>query len=353
MRAAIDRMDGGLLAILNRRMAVAARIARLKRRMGMAAYSPDREDTLLRRLASRNRGPLPAESLRAVFREVMSAARAMEEPVKVAYFGSEGTFTHLAALARFGSRTPLVSCQSIPDVFRVVEKRGADYGVVPVENSTEGVVNHTYDMLMESGLLICAEELIPIHHCFMTRARSIGEVRRVYSHQQVLAQCRRWLEDNMRTAGKVEVSSSAAAAAMAAKNRTFAAIGTPLAARINGLRVLARNIEDYPGNFTRFFVVGRGQNPRTGRDKTSVMFSVKDRVGALYDMLQPFRRHGINLTAIESRPSRKKPWEYYFFVDCAGHASEKRIASALRELERQCAFLKLLGTYPAAEPLAR
>lgn len=351
-RRGIDTLDRSILSILNRRMKLAQGISGAKGFLGLPAYAPDREEKHLRELMASAKG-VNRESVKAVFREIMSAARAVEGPVRVAYFGPEATFTHLAARARFGGQAVLVPVPTIGEVFREVERKGATYGVVPVENSTEGVVNHTYDMFMDSDLKICAEELTPIHHFLLSRARNLKAIRTVYSHSNIFGQCRRWLENNLHGARLVEVSSSGEASRIAAKTAGAASISTSLAARLYGLNILAEGVEDMPGNYTRFFVIGDRWSRPTGKDRTSIMFSIKDRVGALYMMLQPFRKHSINLSSIESRPSRRKAWDYYFFIDMAGHVEDRKVAKALAELEAQCRFLKLLGSYPAADSIAR
>ncbi len=348
LRRRVDAVDQHFLGLLNRRMRLVSEIARVKRAERLPTYAPEREEQLLRALAKRNRGPVTQEALRAIYREILSAARAVGEPERVAYLGPEATFTHMAARARFGSQAVYVPVRSIGDVFYEVDRRKADYGVVPVENSTEGVVNYTLDRFVDSDLKICAEELMPVQHVLMSNVGDLDAVREVFSHPQVFGQCQHWIDDHLRKARLVEVSSTAEAALKATQVKRAAAIGTELAARMNKLRIVARNVEDLPGNYTRFFVLSKSWSTRTGRDKTSVMFSVKDRVGALYNMLQPFRKHRINLTSIESRPSRKRAWEYYFFVDFLGHVEDSSVARALGELEKNCTLLKLLGSYPAA-----
>ena len=351
-RRGIDRLDRNILSILNQRMKLAQGIAGAKNILGLPAYAPDREEMHIRELMA-GAGAVKKDAVKSIFREVMSAARAVEGPVRVAYFGPEATFTHLAARARFGGQAELVPVPTIGEVFREVERKGASYGVVPVENSTEGVVNHTYDMFMDSDLKICAEELTPIRHFLLSKSPNIKSIRTVYSHSNIFGQCRRWLENNISGAKLVEVSSSGEGARIAAKTPGTAAIGTSLAARLYGLKILAEGVEDMPGNFTRFFVIGDRWSRPTGKDRTSIMFSIKDRVGALYMMLQPFRKHSINLSSIESRPSKRKAWDYYFFIDMAGHVEDRKVAKAIAELETQCHFLKLLGSYPAAVSIAR
>ena len=353
LRGRIDAVDKRILGMLNRRLSITGNIAAIKRSERLPVYAPEREEMILRSLATRNRGPLSEPALRAIFREIISAARAAEEPVRAAYFGPEASFTHIAARSHFGSQTVLVPVRTIGDVFAEVERKKTEYGVVPVENSTEGIVNYTLDMFFDSDLKICAEVLLPVEHMLMARKDGLPGIQVVYSHPIVFPQCRRWLQENLRQARPVEVSSTSEAARRAARERGSAAIGTELAAGMNGLRILARNIEDMTDNHTRFLVLSRRWSGRTGKDKTSVMFAVKDRVGALYDMLLPFRRNGINLTSIESRPSRRRAWEYYFFVDFLGHVAETRVARALREMEKGCSMLKLLGSYAAADLPAR
>jgi len=353
LRKGVDGVDRRILGLLNRRMKYVAGIAKVKKAAGIPVYAPEREDMHLRALASANRGPIKADAMRAIYREIFSASRAAEQGLTIAYLGPEGTFTHLAALRRFGSQSGYLPCRSVGDVFAEVDRGRADYGVVPIENSTEGVVNHTLDMFTDSDLKICAEELMPIHHVLMAKGGTMASIKVVYTHSNVLGQCRNWLEDNLRNARTVAAPSTSEAAKMAGGQPGAAAIGTELAARLYGMKVLARDIEDMSGNFTRFLVIGRQWSPRTGRDKTSVMFSIKDRVGALYDMLVPFKRNRINLASIESRPSRKKAWDYYFFIDCLGHADDPKVSKALKDLEKVCVFVKLLGSYPAAEPLSR
>jgi chorismate mutase/prephenate dehydratase len=278
----------------------------------------------------------------------MSGARALQKRPKIAYLGPEATFTHIAAIKRFGSAVEYIKTDSITDVFTEVERRRADFGVVPIENSTEGAVNHTLDMFMESDLKICSEVVLEIEHNLLSKG-SLSSIKKVYSNPQVLGQCRLWLEANLAQVELIPVSSTTKAAQIAAKGKTSAAIASKVAAERYGLKILAESIEDSPHNITRFLVIGKADVEPTGNDKTSIMFSVKDRVGVLHDMLGPFKRNRINLTKIESRPSKKQPWKYYFFVDMQGHIKDKKVRQALGELEKYCAYLKQLGSYPAAE----
>jgi chorismate mutase/prephenate dehydratase len=287
-------------------------------------------------------------SLEAIYREIMSVSLSLDRPPKIAYLGPEATFTHLAALKRFGSQVQYIACNSIADVFLEVERDTADYGVVPIENTIEGAVSHTLDMFMDSDLKICAQVILDVSHNLLANC-SKDKIRRIYSNPQVFGQCRIWLQENLPRVEKVEVSSTTRAAQIATKEKYSACIASTLAAKVYKLKVVARDIEDSPHNITRFLVISKIDVPGTGRDKTSAMFSIKDRVGALHDMLLPFKKYRINLTKIESRPSKKKAWDYYFFVDLEGHRDESRVKRALLELENKCTFLKILGSYPVGE----
>jgi chorismate mutase/prephenate dehydratase len=267
----------------------------------------------------------------------------------VAYFGPEATFTHQAALKNFGPEAEYVPVKSIADVFTEVEKNRADYGVVPIENSTEGIVSHTLDMFIDSDTVICAEISMQIEQCLLSRTGNMKDVKLVVSHVQPIAQCRNWLEENLPGIPVKEMVSTSHAAKHALDNRSVAAIASYAAAKLYHLEVIARSIEDSRENYTRFLVIGRDQSKRSGHDKTSMMFSIKDRVGGLHDMLMAFKKNGINLTKIESRPTKKKAWQYIFFVDFIGHISEKKVQKALEELKDNCPFVKILGSYPRAE----
>ncbi len=292
---------------------------------------------------------LAPEALEGIYREIVNACRALESRLHIVYFGPEATFTHQAALKNFGAGAAYAPAQTIRDVFTEVEKNRADYGVIPVENSTEGIVNHTLDMFIESDLSICTEISMAIELCLLARSGRSEDVKRVCSHPQPLGQSRNWLEKNLPGIPVLEMPSTAEAAKRAAREKGTAAVASSTAAQLYDLEVVARGIEDTRENYTRFFVIGKKSAGRSGHDKTSIMFSVKDRVGALHDMLMPFKKAKINLTKIESRPTKKKAWEYIFFIDFLGHVSETRIQNALRELGKNCAFLKVLGSYPKAE----
>jgi chorismate mutase / prephenate dehydratase len=347
-RKEIDRLDDEILQLLNERSKYVIEIGKLKKQAGADTnlHTPRREAEIVDRLMSRNPGPFPNEAIRAVYREVMSASLSLEGPQKVAYLGPRATFTHLACIQKFGTSAQYQSVNSIKDVFSEVERGRAHFGVVPIENSTEGVVNHTLDMFIDSNLLIYGEVLQEVAHHLLSRTGILEDVRKIYSHPHAIAQCRNWLERNVPHLPLSEVPSTARAAELCADDSSAAAIASELASQLYGLKVIQSRIEDNLNNFTRFLVLSQKPPERTGRDKTSVMLSVKDRVGALYDLLRPFASYGINLTKIESRPSRRKAWEYIFFVDLEGHLEEDRLKKALEEVRGRCLFLKVLGSYP-------
>lgn len=347
-RKAIDRLDAQIVRLLNERTRHVLQIGEIKRKAGQEIYAPHRELAVLNRVARLNRGPITHESLRAIYREIMSSALALEKSMTIAYFGPEATFTHLAAIRRFGSSLRYSPQKTIADVFTEVSRNRAEYGVVPVENSTEGVVTHTLDMFVDSELKIVSQVLLPIQHCLLARcARS--QIRRLYTHPQALAQCRSWVQNNLPQVEIIESSSTTRAAELAARDKHAAAIASALAAERYHLRILGSDIQDNVENVTRFLVLGRECPPPTGRDRTSLMFCIEDKVGALYQALAPFRRYRINMTKIESRPNKRKAWEYYFFVDCDGHMNDRRVSAALAMLAQQCTFVKVLGSYPRAE----
>lgn len=349
LRKEIDAVDDRILEFLNRRAALVVEVGRQKRTEKGDFHVPSREREIYERLTADNKGPFPNEALRNVFREIISASLALEAPMKVAFLGPKATFTHLAAMQQFGLSAELVPQKSIPAIFEEVEKGRAQYGVVPVENSTEGMVSHTLDMFMESGLLINAEVLVEVHHDLLSRTGRLEDVKKVYSHPQAIAQCRNWLDGNLPNVPVVDVASTALAAQIVSEDYTAAAIASEFAASMYDLKVVKERIEDQINNFTRFLVVGKRMTEKTGDDKTSLMFSVKDEVGILYRMLEPFSKRGINLSKIESRPLKKKAWEYIFFLDLAGHISEPVIAEAVQELKGCCQFVKVLGSYPRAK----
>ncbi len=350
LRKKIDLLDLRIIRLLNQRARLSQKIGRLKAKSNKSVYSPGRERAVYERIESNNQGPLSNETLKAIYREVMSGSLALEKALKIVYMGPPATFSNIAAIKKFGVSVKYVPVDSITEVFAEVERERADYGVVPIENSIEGAVNYTLDMFMESDLKICSEISLEISHNLLAKCK-INQIKKVYSNPQVFGQCRMWLEANLPRVELIEVSSTSKAAEIAVKERRSAAIASLLAAECYGLNILARSIEDSARNVTRFLVIGKVESDPTRKDKTSIMFSLKDRIGALHDMLVPFKRYKINLTKIESRPSKKKPWEYYFFVDMEGHHLDKRISNALSILKKNTTYLKVLGSYPAADVL--
>ncbi len=344
-RKKIDEIDGKIVDLLNQRYEAAQKIGGLKQKKSKEIYVPEREKAVLARIDKLNKGIVPPKALRAIYREIMSGAISLEKPLQIGYFGAEASFTHLAALGKFGHCAGYVPRAAISDVFNDVEADRIDYGVVPVENSTEGAINHTLDMFLNSTVKICAEINMRIHHNLMAKCR-IKEVKRIYSHSQVLSQCRSWLQENMPSVEIIEVSSSARAAEQVRSEKGSAAVASRLASELYGLDILAEHIEDIPDNTTRFIVISK-QNPQpTGDDKTSLCYAVKDRVGALYDSLLPFKEENITLTMIESRPSKRRNWEYFFFIDFLGHAQDEKSAKVMEKLSNYCQFVKILGSYP-------
>lgn len=351
LRRRIDRIDDRLLRLLNERARVALAIAAQKARTNSRVYAPDREKAVLARLVGRNTGPLPARLVRAIFREIISASRSLEQRLTIAYLGPEATFCHLAARQQFGAAAAYRSATTIAEVFHEVESERAHLGVVPVENSTEGPVAHTLDLLVVSPLRICAEISLPVRHCLLARVRDLRAIRTVTAHPQALAQCRGWLAEHLPGVPTAPESSNARAAARAAADRGVAAIAAEAAAETYGLNVLARAIQDEAGNLTRFLVIGPQDVAQpSGDDRTSIVFTVRDEVGILSQMLRPFATHGIDLIKIESRPFRGRPWEYVFFLDLKGHREEPRVQKALAGVARKALDLRILGSYPAAAP---
>jgi chorismate mutase/prephenate dehydratase len=345
-RSAVDAIDNELLALLNKRAHEVEAIGRIKAENGEQVFSSARERAILDRLSDLNKGPLPLEAMNDIFQAVFTAHRSLQRKLQIAYFGPEATFTHQLAVKHFGRNCEYTPLPTIRDVFNEVETKRADYGVVPIENSTEGIVNHTLDMFINSDLVIVAEREEPITQYLFSVSGDLKKVKGVYSHPQALAQCRKWLEARLPHATIHETLSTADAAVHATLDPTAAAIASQAAGEIYHLRTVASKIEDTIDNTTRFLIIGRDIATPTGKDKTSVLFSVKDRVGALYDILQVFKKAGLNMTKIESRPTRKKVWEYIFFVDFIGHQSDKKVQKALLELRRKCAHIKVLGSYP-------
>jgi chorismate mutase/prephenate dehydratase len=349
LRRRVDEADDQVLRLLNERAKAVQKIGQVKADRREEVYASGRERQILDRLLTANAGPLPGEAVEEVFRAVINNCRLLQKQLRIAYFGPEATFTHQAAIKHFGSAADYAPSKTITEVFDEVEKGRADYGVVPIENSTEGIVNHTLDMFVESDLAICAEREDDISQCLMASVDSLKKIKSVYSHPQALGQCRRWLERNLASVAVHEAASTADAAAHAALDASVAAVASPLAAEIYRLKVLARNIQDARHNVTRFLIIGRRPAGRSGKDKTSLLLSVKDRVGVLHDLLQVFKKESLNLTKIESRPTKRKAWEYVFFIDVEGHLSDAPVKRAVDALQEHCLVVKILGSYPRGD----
>jgi len=351
IRKQIDEIDRQIQELLSRRASLAQQVGANKdgpRRTAVDFYRPDREARILREVVERNQGPLSDEEMIRLFREIMSACLAQQEPLKIAFLGPEGTFSQAAVLKHFGHSVRALPVASIDEVFRDVEIGVADFGVVPVENSSEGGVTDTLDMFVSSSLKICGEEELPIRQHLLGHGTDLKGVRRVYSHQQSLSQCRDWLEQKLPDAEYVPVSSNAEAARLARDEEGAAAIAGDAAADVYGLDILMANIEDRPDNTTRFLVIGRDTYPPSGHDKTSLLLSSRHKAGALHELLLPLAKHKVSMTRIESRPSRRGKWDYVFFVDVEGHARDPAIAAALEELEAAASLFRVLGSYPCA-----
>jgi chorismate mutase/prephenate dehydratase len=345
LRGRIDALDDRLVELLSKRAKLAQRIGRLK---AGGAYRPEREAQVLRRIIGVNRGPLGDAALARVFTEIISACRALEDSMTVAYLGPQGTFSEEAVSKHFGGLTAAVPCASIDEVFRRVETEAAGYGVVPVENSTEGAIGRTLDLLLATPAKVCGEVVLPIRQCLMSRSKRLSDVRKVYSHGQSLAQCQQWLARHLPAAERVPVVSNAEAARLAARERGAAAVGPKPAAAIYRLNLLARNVEDEPRNTTRFLVLAPQDAAPSGNDKTSLIMSTRNAPGAMHDLLTPLAANQVSMTRLESRPSRTGLWEYVFYVDIEGHQQDANVARALTELKQKASFLKNLGSYPAA-----
>ncbi len=348
LREQIDALDRRLVELVNQRAELAAEVGRVKLASGAPVYRPEREAEVLRAVAALARGPLTAAALEPIFREIISACRALERPVAVAFLGPAGTFSEVAAQRQFGSAACRLPCMSIDEVFRSAEAGDADYAVVPVENSTEGAVSRTLDLLLSTGLNIVAEISLPVQHQLLSLHGTLEGVQRVFAHPQALAQCLAWISQNLAGLERVQVASNAEAARQASLDAASAAVAGESAARQYGLQAVARQIQDDPHNRTRFLVLGQQQCAPTGRDKTSLILSVSNRAGAVHHMLAPLARHSVSMTRFESRPARNGAWEYHFYVDVEGHLADPPLVSALEELRRQCAFFRCLGSYPRA-----
>lgn len=345
LRESIDAIDEKIVGLLNERAEKTLQVGKCKNKNKSAIYVPSREKEVLTKITEASKGPLNQEALQAIYREIMSASLALEKPITIAYLGPKASFSHLAALKKFGSMVKYFSCNNISDIFSEVEKDNADYGVVPIENSIEGAISHTLDMLVDSDLKICSQMMLDISLNLLSK-HDKNNIEKIYSNPAVFGQCRIWLESNLPKANLIEVSSTTKAAQIASKEKHSACIASLLAADIYDLKIIAKEIEDSPHNITRFLVIGKFEAEPAKNDKTSIVFSVKDKIGALHDMLLPFKNNNINLTKIESRPSKKRAWEYFFFIDMVGHAKDKNVKKALDVLEEKTKFLKILGSYP-------
>ena len=346
LRAKIDALDERLLGALNERAALAAAVGKLKQ--GNRVYRPEREAQVLRGIIEKNPGPLGKEALARVYAEIISACRALEQPLSVSYLGPAGTFSEMAVLKVFGSGVRAHPCASIDEVFRQAETGAVNYGVVPVENSSEGAIDRTHDLLLSTPLKICAETVLRVRQNLMSKSATLKKIRRVYSHPQSLAQCNQWLNRKLPDAERIPVASNAEAARLAAQETGAAAIAGDNAVQRHGLKLLARNIEDDPNNTTRFLVLGDHDAAPSGKDLTSIVMSAPNRPGAVHALLTPIAKHGVSMSRLESRPARTGRWEYMFYVDVQGHRQDTKVAKALTELEKLAPFLKILGSYPAA-----
>lgn len=353
LRDQIDSVDQQIHQLLNQRAQCAQRVAEVKQQYQGASdavfYRPEREAQVLRRVMERNQGPLADKEVARLFREIMSVCLALEEPMQVAYLGPEGTFTQQAALKHFGHSAQGVPLASLDQVFREVEAGSAHYGVVPIENSTEGMATHTLDLFKRFNLRICGElELRIHHHLLVADVDRAAPIQRIYAHQEAFAQCSGWLENHYPGIERCVVSSNAEGAKCAQKDATSAAIAGDMALEMYGLQALARNIEDQPDNSTRFLIIGDQDVGPSGEDKTSILVSARNQPGALYQLLEPFHRNGISLTRIETRPARQGAWSYLFYIDFEGHESSPQVQNVLKELESHSVELKSLGSYPKA-----
>lgn len=349
LRKKIDELDNQLIDLLNERARIVIEIGNIKKTEKLDFHSPSREREILERLFSRNTGPFPQDALRAVYREILSSSLSLERPLKVAYLGPRATFTHMAGMQQFGLAAQYVSMESIRDVFNEVERGRADFGVVPIENSSSGAVIYTLDTFIDSDLKISAEIMLEVSQHLMNKSGAIEDVKKIYTIAPAATQCRQWLEKNLANVPVLDAPSTARAAELAADDPAVGAIASEMAAVLYGLRIVGKKIEDSASNITRFLVIAPKSPEKTGRDKTSIMFSIKDKVGALYAMLAPFAESGINLNRLDARPSGRKVWDYVFFLDMEGHIEDEKVAAAIERLRQDCMFLKVLGSYPKSQ----
>ncbi len=346
LREQIDAIDTQILDLLNRRARVAQEVGHVKAETNAPVFRPEREAQVLRKVGNNNPGPLDSNDVQTIFREIMSSCRALERRVNVSYLGPAGTFTEQAVYQQFGHAVEGIPCASIDEVFRAAEAGTADFGVVPIENSSEGAVNRTLDLLLQTPLSISGELSIPVHHSLMTKTGSMEGVTRICAHSQALAQCQAWLNQHYPNVARQAVASNGEAARVASEDPTVAAIAGEIAGQRYNLGVVKAHVQDDPHNRTRFAVIGRLQPGPSGKDQTSLVLAVPNKAGAVYNMLAPLAHHGVSMTRFESRPARMGTWEYYFYVDVEGHAQEEKVAKALAELKQNAAFFKLLGSYP-------
>ncbi|GGC77981.1 prephenate dehydratase [Undibacterium terreum] len=346
LREKIDALDAQILALLNERARVAQEVGHVKAETNAPVFRPEREAQVLRNVAHNNPGPLQDEDVQTIFREVMSACRALERRVTVAFLGPVGTFSEQAVYQQFGRAVLVLPCVSIDEVFRATEAGTADFGVVPIENSSEGAINRTLDLLLQTSLVISGELSIPVHHSLMTKLGHMDGIARICAHSQALAQCQAWLNQHYPHIERHAVASNAEAALMASKDTTIAAIAGEIAGQQYNLQVVSAHIQDDPHNRTRFAIVGRLHTTPSGKDQTSLVLAVPNKAGAVYKMLAPLATHGVSMTRFESRPARTGNWEYYFYVDVEGHVMDERVAKATAELKDNAAFFKVLGSYP-------
>jgi chorismate mutase/prephenate dehydratase len=350
LRKKIDLIDDQVLASLNERADLVHEVGEIKKKDGLEIYAPEREEKLLQSLLSKNKGRLPEKAIRAIYREIMSASLDLERGLQIAYLGPAGTWTHQAAISKFGASVGYVPQANLGDVFDQVTREKADYGVAPIENSTEGAVTHTLDLFAESNLKICAQILLRIENNLMANIPR-EKITKLISHPQVFGQCRDYIHKKFPQADLVEASSTAAAARVAEEQagEGYAVLGGALLAEVHQLEMLEESVQDIATNTTRFLVLGKKTCPATGKDRTSIMFSVRDEPGSLYEALKPFNQFEINMSKIESRPSKRREWEYFFFVDVSGHCEDEELITALDELQKHCRFVKILGSYPDTE----
>ncbi len=346
LRQQIDKLDEKILALLNQRAEIVKKLSEIKKEKNINIFQEARHKEILHKLSKKNRGSLKEEHIENIYREIFSVCLDIQKRLKIAYLGPEGTFTHQAALKKFGRSLKFVPCSNIQEIFNMVASKNVDLGVVPIENSIEGVITHTLDMFIDSDIKIYSEIILKISLCLLSKEKNLKDIKKIYSHPQVFVQAKTFLQEKLPAATLLSCSSTSLAGALSCKEKHSACIGSEVLASIYNLNVLEKDVQDYAHNITRFLVISLQDSQPTGKDKTSILFSLKDRVGALHDALSPFKKYKINLTKIESRPSRRKAWEYFFFVDFEGHRIQRKIKLALKELEKECLFLKVLGSYP-------